>query len=132
MKSNVGNSLPRRKKAWQLTSPASRWEVRPEGVVRGPGRIICNLCKAAHSTLNEEAKQTEQTLSRHGEKTWTNLCLYYQQNNDGIIKRLSSHKLDQPRTENKGHFSAGGKKDFLCQPCGVVQLFFLDSCIQNK
>lgn len=27
---------------------------------------------------------------------------------------------------------SGRQKDFFCQLCGVVQLFFLDSCIQNK
>lgn len=49
-----------------------------------------------------------------------------------VIKELlyfSSHKT---WTSGKHIGMVGVAIDSFCRPCGVVQLFFLDSCIQNK
>lgn len=48
-----------------------------------------------------------------------------------LLKDFQVTNWTSPRQKRRTLLS-GRQKDFLCQTCGYVQLFFLDSCIQNK
>lgn len=61
-----------------------------EGVIRQPGRIICNLCNVAQGTLLDETPQRSGLF-----KTW--ILLYLNQSHGKMIKDFQVKNWTSPR-----------------------------------